>query len=511
MDKKKKTEIWLYIFFILIGAFFSYCFIAHATDNRALFFGWGLFVPCTAIFIINLFIVFFKKDSRNSEDNPVTKSKLSEVRPATKSKQEAVSNSDENVKDQDDEQKSTNRTSSATEMPEQNLVFGGNKSDSDEPYTPFIWNILDLCTLTGARFADAKKALTEAKGDFKKAKSLLPSPESYTKKETAKKQPRTTTISELERIYENHQDNIGKHRIVDGMLYKVTDVETVWGDGEDHGLHLSLECISEDWLPYEYEIKDGEITIIKGYGPILDGELVIPATIEGCLVTRIQHSAFSKRKDLKSIKIPDTVKYIEELALVDCEELVYIESYESGKLAGTQAQSNDLYIEEYAFAGCKSLKDIGILDRVTHIDLSAVWGTNWLNNQPEGIIYVNNVLLGFHGKDSQCDAIVRVKEGTTIIAKEAFYGCTSLQYIIIPDSVIRIEDSAFQECSSLSEIVIPPSVTTIGDKCFMDCTALEKIVIPPSVMTIGEDCFKGTPKRKRAPRVRRPSSRRRRP
>ena len=83
-----------------------------------------------------------------------------------------------------------------------------------------------------------------------------------------------------------------------------------------------------------------------------------------------------------------------------------------------------------------------------------------------------------------------VKEGTRIICDEAFFCCTSLSEIVIPDSVTCIGNGAFICCISLSRIVISDSVTSIGHWAFWDCNSLSKIVIPDSVTYIGNGAFK---------------------
>mgnify|MGYP000500203214 CR=1 FL=1 len=73
----------------------------------------------------------------------------------------------------------------------------------------------------------------------------------------------------------------------------------------------------------------------------------------------------------------------------------------------------------------------------------------------------------------------------------AFEYCTSLTEITIPDSVTSIGEYAFRGCTSLTEITIPDSVTSIGEYAFCDCTSLTEITIPDSVTSIGEGVFFG--------------------
>ena len=77
----------------------------------------------------------------------------------------------------------------------------------------------------------------------------------------------------------------------------------------------------------------------------------------------------------------------------------------------------------------------------------------------------------------------------TSIGSDAFYGCTSLSEVTIPNSVTSIGSYAFFECTSLSEVTIPNSVTSIGSYAFWGCTSLSKVTIPNSVTSIGSSAF----------------------
>ena len=85
-----------------------------------------------------------------------------------------------------------------------------------------------------------------------------------------------------------------------------------------------------------------------------------------------------------------------------------------------------------------------------------------------------------------------VTYSVTNIGESAFYGCSGLTSITIPNSVTSIGNEAFAGCSGLTSVTIPNSVTSIYDGAFMYCSSLTSVTIPNSVTSIGSYAFYGT-------------------
>src|SRR5665213_2002474 len=76
----------------------------------------------------------------------------------------------------------------------------------------------------------------------------------------------------------------------------------------------------------------------------------------------------------------------------------------------------------------------------------------------------------------------------TRIGDKAFYYCSSLTSVAIPNSVTSIGDFAFWECRGLTSVTIPNSVISIGDFAFAD-SSLFNVTIGNSVTSIGDEAF----------------------
>lgn len=84
---------------------------------------------------------------------------------------------------------------------------------------------------------------------------------------------------------------------------------------------------------------------------------------------------------------------------------------------------------------------------------------------------------------------VTIGNSVTTIGPYAFQACCSLTSVVIGSSVTKIRGSAFMGCDSLTSIEIPDSVETIDGYAFSYCDNLTSVVIGDNVTSIGESAF----------------------
>lgn len=80
-----------------------------------------------------------------------------------------------------------------------------------------------------------------------------------------------------------------------------------------------------------------------------------------------------------------------------------------------------------------------------------------------------------------CTALVgvRIGKGVETIGDLAFFGCSALESLTLPETLTTIGPAAFNG-AAIKELVIPASVTTIGQEAFANCRSLTKVTMPSS-------------------------------
>ena len=62
-----------------------------------------------------------------------------------------------------------------------------------------------------------------------------------------------------------------------------------------------------------------------------------------------------------------------------------------------------------------------------------------------------------------------------------FEGCSGLEIIVLPESLIKIGKGALSGCTSLERVEIPKEVIKIGCNAFEGCKKLEEVTLPIGV------------------------------
>ena len=177
-------------------------------------------------------------------------------------------------------------------------------------------------------------------------------------------------------------------------------------------------------------------------------------------ISTIEYRTFYDCLELTNITIPNGVKSIEELAFEGCTKLMKISIPESVTC-----------IEKRAFYNCHELSIVEVSEKTTDVGYEAFFGTDWYNNQPDGLVYVGSAAYKFKNS-AIAGTKIEINEGTKSVTAYSFEDCTKLSNIALPNSVTSIGECSFQGCTNLANIIIPSSVTFIGQDAFKYCLNL---------------------------------------
>ncbi|MBR2606772.1 MAG: leucine-rich repeat domain-containing protein [Bacteroidaceae bacterium] len=249
-------------------------------------------------------------------------------------------------------------------------------------------------------------------------------------------------------------------------------------DFEVDGIYYNITSETELTVEVTYRGKNH-----AAFSNEYSGSVVIPSAVNynGTIysVTCIGENAFCRCTGVSNVIIPKSVTRIKDNAFNGCHNLISV-----------TLPNNLLTIGWSAFAYCYELININIPESLTFVDEYALLSTRWYSRQPDGIVYLGEVLYKYKGNMPQ-DANIEVKEGVTHITAGAFRDCKGLTSIVIPNSVTNIGEMAFEECSSLTNVSIGNNVKYIGYNAFCGCRSLTNITIPNSVTWIGKQAFYG--------------------
>ncbi len=247
-----------------------------------------------------------------------------------------------------------------------------------------------------------------------------------------------------------------------------------------------------DGVTYTYSATSGVARILNSDGVIVSsgaivysaistntaGEVVVPDRLGGCPVEIIGRSAFAGCKKVTSIKLPESVTWIDDNAFASCTNLTSLKMPDGVRVLG-----------EGAFYRCRKLTAIAIPNSVSRIGYGAFSECDGLTSIwiPKRVEFIKD--YAFSGcrslrridvdldnpHFSSQDGVLFDKAGLKLLA----YPAGRQGAYVIPERTKSIDDGAFRSCVGLTALIIPKSIREMRYASFGECSNLLSAQISP--------------------------------
>lgn len=300
-----------------------------------------------------------------------------------------------------------------------------------------------------------------------------------------------TNITQIERnAFGSNKINIFVY-----MAKKPSSWSTGWSNSNQNVYWSSVGLISND--TYEFVIDNNNTTVrLKQYFG-KEESLILPNVIENYNVTSILANAFKDATNLKALIIPNTIELIEESAfsgVTNLEKITLPFLGASKASKGTNAYfryifGKEEFIGSYAIDGYhlpSSLRDIILTDATTVVKYAF-----------RNVKSATNIIIP--------NSVVSIEESI-------FVGTSKLQSITVPfigNSIEPLSENAYlgylfgkfsyEESYRAGMYYFPDSLTdviitngkSIGQNAFYGTKSIINIVLPNTLLNIGKSAFKG--------------------
>lgn len=270
------------------------------------------------------------------------------------------------------------------------------------------------------------------------------------------------------------------------IIYKGTKAE--WnaitkGKNWDYGLTgLVIRCSDGDinntstataseGLVFELN-SDSTGYVLAGRGTCEDNVILVPSEYQGKPVVGVKTFAFCNQETYKG----------------------------DDKLTGICLPDSITSVGTYSFACCSKLERVSLPQSLTNIEDGAFYETTSLQNItfPSSLKKIGKLAFNNSGLVK-----VVIPEGVTTLGYETFEYSKNIKSVTLPTTITdfgdtvetyngseyEIDADTFYGCSSLEEIVLPEGITKLGNGMFGGCEKLTEVSLPSTLTVIPKYLF----------------------
>ena len=247
-----------------------------------------------------------------------------------------------------------------------------------------------------------------------------------------------------------------------------------------------------------------------GYMAFYNCEGITEITIPNS-VTKLDDYSFAFCNHITTIELPSSITIIDPYAFYYCTGLTSITSLAQNPPAlGNSAFMNvnksiPVYIPYRSLDAYQNatgwneftnfIENMDLLIEFADANVKALCVANWDTNGDGELSYAEAAAVTDLGQVFKNNSTITSFDelqyftGLTAIGERAFYNCSSLTSVIVPNSVTILDQYAFAYCYYLTSVELSNSLTTIGQYAFDYCYQLASINFPSTVASIGNSAF----------------------
>ena len=282
-------------------------------------------------------------------------------------------------------------------------------------------------------------------------------------------------------------------RLISGVIERRTSIKTADGSIYIHGIFENEERLdnyilynSEDIISEDFIIKAGVATKYKGDKKKVE----VP---EG--VTELAPCLFWDNQIIEEVILPESLINISGDTF-----------YNSANLKKVNIPKNVKFMGNNPFAGCPNI---------------VVTNESPYFNLVDGVLYNKDFTRLIYYPISKTNERYEIKEGCRILGKHSFYLCDNIKEVVIPSSIIKLENNPFSGCTKINLInkseyyhiddsviydkdyssvigclnsidtdcLVLKEVKRICRNSFWNCKGIRKIILPETLESIGYNPF----------------------